>query len=72
VYAGLVVAPLKGRGLPQPPCPGKHFSGLITVAGWLGLGLSLGLRRLQTGKAHQYAVAVLLAIFVLAFYLGGH
>ncbi|MEO7426479.1 MAG: NADH-quinone oxidoreductase subunit L [Fibrobacteria bacterium] len=72
VYAAIVVAPLKAAAYLSRLVLESIFSGLITVTGWLGLGLSLGLRRLQTGKAHQYAVAVLLAIFVLAFYLGGH
>jgi NADH-quinone oxidoreductase subunit L len=72
VYAAIIVAPLKGAAYLCRLILESIFTGIITVTGWLGLGLSLGLRRLQTGKAHQYAVAVLLAIFVLAFYLGGH
>ena len=47
------------------------FTGVLTLGGWLGQGFSVGLRRLQTGKAHQYAIAMLLVIFALAFWLGG-
>jgi hypothetical protein len=41
------------------------------LAGWLGGIASLGLRRLQTGKASQYAMGVLLATFLLVFFLAG-
>ncbi|MEO6095322.1 MAG: NADH-quinone oxidoreductase subunit L [Fibrobacteria bacterium] len=72
VYAALITTPLKGAAYLSRLILENIFTGLPTVAGMLGRGLSLGLRRLQTGKAHQYAIGVLLAVFLLAFYLGGH
>ncbi len=72
LYEAVIVVPLKAAAYLSRLILENVFTGIITVTGWLGLGLSLGLRRLQTGKVHQYAVAVLLAIFILAFYLGGH
>jgi hypothetical protein len=70
VYAYVVVLPLKGAAILARLVLENVFSGALTLAGWLGQGFSLGLRRLQTGKAHQYAVGVLLAVFLLAFWLG--
>ncbi|HKP97999.1 MAG TPA: NADH-quinone oxidoreductase subunit L [Fibrobacteria bacterium] len=72
VYAAVIVMPLKGAAYLSRLVLENIFTGVITLTGWLGQGLSLGLRRLQSGKVHQYAIAVLLAVFVLAFYLGGH
>jgi NADH-quinone oxidoreductase subunit L len=72
VYTGVIVVPLKGAAYLSRLVLENIFTGIITVTGWLGQGFSLGLRRLQTGKAHQYAIGVLLAVFLLAFYLGGH
>ena len=72
VYAALIVTPLKGAAYLSRLVLENVFTGIITVTGWVGQGLSLSLRRLQTGKAHQYAVGVLLVVFVLAYYLGGH
>jgi NADH-quinone oxidoreductase subunit L len=70
-YAALITTPLKGAAYLSRLILENVFTGLLTVAGMLGRGLSLGLRRLQTGKSHQYAIGVLLAVFLLAFYLGG-
>ncbi|MDQ2999970.1 MAG: NADH-quinone oxidoreductase subunit L [Fibrobacterota bacterium] len=72
LYAVAVVAPLKGAAYLSRLVLENIFTGIITLAGWLGQGFSLALRRLQTGKAHQYAIAVLMAVFILAFYLGGN
>ncbi len=72
VYAAVLVTPLKGAAYLCRLVLENIFVGILTVAGWLGRGFSLSLRRLQTGKAHQYAIAVLLVVFLLAFYLGGH
>jgi hypothetical protein len=72
VYAYAIVIPLKGAAYLSRLILENIFTGILSLGGWLGQGLSLGLRRFQTGKAHQYAVAVLLAAFVLAYWLGGH
>ncbi|MDB5103212.1 MAG: NADH-quinone oxidoreductase subunit [Fibrobacteres bacterium] len=72
LYAAVIVVPLKGAAYLSRLIFENIFTGLLTIAGWLGQGFSLALRRLQTGKAHQYAIGVLLAIFLLAYYLGGH
>jgi hypothetical protein len=72
IYAVTVVAPLKGAAYLSRLILENIFTGVLTIAGWLGQGFSLALRRLQTGKAHQYAIGVLMAVFLLAFYLGGH
>jgi len=71
LYALIIVAPLKGAAYLCRLVLENIFTGLLTVTGWLGQGASLALRRLQTGKMHQYAVAMLLAVFMLAYYLGG-
>jgi len=70
VYAYVVVMPLKGAAYLARLVLENIFTGILTLAGWLGQGLSLGLRRFQTGKVHQYAVGMLLIIFLLAFWLG--
>jgi NADH-quinone oxidoreductase subunit L len=72
VYTALIEVPLKGAAYLSRLILENVFTGLITMTGWLGQGFSLGLRRLQSGKTHQYAIVVLVAVFLLAFYLGGH
>jgi NADH-quinone oxidoreductase subunit L len=71
VYAAVIVTPLKGAAYLSRLILENIFTGVITLAGMLGQSVSVGLRRFQTGKAHQYAVAVLLVVFMLAFWLGG-
>jgi len=71
LYAYAVLLPLKGFAYLSRLILENIFTGVLTLAGWLGQGFSLGLRRLQTGKAHQYAVAILLVVFLIAFWLGG-
>jgi NADH-quinone oxidoreductase subunit L len=71
VYAFIIVLPLKGAAYLARLILENIFTGVLTLGGWLGQGFSVGLRRLQTGKAHQYAIAMLLVIFALAFWLGG-
>ncbi len=71
VYALAIIAPLKGAAYLSRLVLENIFTGVLTMGGWLGRGFSLGLRRFQTGKAHQYAVAVLMAVFLLVFWLGG-
>jgi NADH-quinone oxidoreductase subunit L len=71
LYGLIIVAPLKGAAYLSRLILESIFSGALSAGGWIGQGLSLLLRRLQTGKANQYAMAVLLAVFLLAFYLGG-
>jgi hypothetical protein len=65
------VIPLKAAAYLSRLILESVFSGYLSVAGWLSKGLSLLLRRLQTGKANQYAMVVLVAVFLLAYYLGG-
>jgi NADH-quinone oxidoreductase subunit L len=71
-YAALIEAPLKGAAYLSRLVLENIFTGLITLTGLLGQGFSLALRRLQSGKTHQYAVVVMVAVFLLAYYLGGH
>ena len=71
IYALFIVTPLKGAAYLCRLILESLFSGALTAAGWIGQGFSLLLRRLQTGKANQYAMMVLLAVFLLAYYLGG-
>ena len=70
-YEYLIVIPLKAAAYLSRLILESIFSGYLSVAGWLSKGLSLLLRRLQTGKANQYAMVVLVAVFLLAYYLGG-
>jgi hypothetical protein len=70
LYAYAVVLPLKGLAYLCRLVLENIFTGVLTLAGWLGQGFSLGLRRFQTGKAHQYAVGILLVVFLIAFWLG--
>jgi NADH-quinone oxidoreductase subunit L len=72
VYAAVIVVPLKGAAYLSRLIFENIFTGLITLVGWIGQGFSMGLRRLQTGKAQQYAMGVLIAVFILAYYLGAH
>ena len=71
-YAALIEAPLKGAAYLSRLVLENIFTGLITLTGLLGQGFSLALRRLQSGKTHQYAIVVMVAVFLLAYYLGGH
>jgi hypothetical protein len=71
-YTALIEAPLKGAAYLSRLVLENIFTGLITLTGLLGQGFSLGLRRLQSGKTHQYALMVMVAVFLLAYYLGGH
>jgi NADH-quinone oxidoreductase subunit L len=71
-YAALIEAPLKGAAYLSRLLLENIFTGLITLTGLLGQGFSLALRRLQSGKTHQYAIVVMVAVFLLAYYLGGH
>ncbi len=70
-YAYLIIAPLKAAAYISRLILESLFTGIITVAGWIGEGGSLLFKQLQTGKVHQYALGVLLLAFLLAFYLGG-
>jgi hypothetical protein len=70
-YALLIVSPLKGAAWLGKLIFETFFTGILNLAGWLGELASLGLRRLQTGKANQYAMGVLLATFLLVFFLAG-
>jgi NADH-quinone oxidoreductase subunit L len=72
VYALAITNPLKALAYLSRLILENIFSGMLTIAGWLGQGLSLLLRRTQTGKANQYAMILFFVIFILAFYLGGH
>jgi hypothetical protein len=72
IYEMVIVAPLKGMAYLSRLVLENIFSGTLTLAGWLGQGLSLLLGKVQTGKANQYAIVVLVAVFLLAYYLGGH
>jgi NADH-quinone oxidoreductase subunit L len=72
IYEMVIVAPLKGMAYLSRLVLENIFSGTLTLAGWLGQGLSLLLSKVQTGKANQYAIVVLVAVFLLAYYLGGH
>jgi hypothetical protein len=70
LYAFAVVLPLKGAAYLARLVLENIFTGVLTLGGWLGQGFSAGLRRLQTGKAHQYALGVLVLVFALVFWLG--
>jgi NADH-quinone oxidoreductase subunit L len=70
LYGYAVVLPLKGAAYLARLILENIFTGVLSMGGWLGQGFSLGLRRLQTGKAHQYALGVLVLIFALVFWLG--
>ncbi len=71
VYAAILIGPLKALAYLSRLILETCFSGILTFAGWLGQGLSLLLRQLQTGKPNHYAMVVLVAVFLLACYLGG-
>ncbi|HLP40329.1 MAG TPA: NADH-quinone oxidoreductase subunit L [Fibrobacteria bacterium] len=71
LYAAVIVAPLKGAAWLGRLLFEGLFTGILNVAGWLGQLLSTLIRRLQTGKANQYAMGVLLATFILVFLLAG-
>jgi hypothetical protein len=70
LYAYAVVLPLKGAAYLARLVLENIFTGVLSMGGWLGQGFSVGLRRLQTGKAHQYALGVLVIVFALVFWLG--
>jgi hypothetical protein len=70
LYAFAVLLPLKGAAYLARLVLENIFTGVLTLGGWLGQGFSLGLRRLQTGKAHQYALGVMVIVFALVFWLG--
>lgn len=71
VYTYVIIVPLKSVAYLSRLILESIFQGLLTVAEWIGQGLSLLLRQLQSGKTHQYAMIVLAAILLLAVYLGG-
>ena len=71
VYAYVIIVPLKSLAYLSRLILESIFQGMLTVAEWIGQGLSLLLRQLQSGKTHRYAMIVLVAIVLLAVYLGG-
>ena len=71
VYALVVSTPLKGAAWLGKLLLESIFTGVLNAAGWLGQLASLLLRRIQTGRANQYAMGVLLATFILVFLLAG-
>ena len=71
VYALLITTPLQAAAWLGKLTLETAFSGVLTLAGWLGQLSSLLLRRLQTGKANQYALGVLVLTFLLVFFLAG-
>jgi NADH-quinone oxidoreductase subunit L len=71
VYHVTIVLPLQGAAFLARLVLESIFSGALTLAGWLGRIFSLLLRRFQTGKANQYALAILLFTFLLVFFLAG-
>lgn len=70
-YALVVTTPLKGAAWLGKLVLESLFTGVLNLAGWSGQLASLILRRLQTGKANQYAMGLLLATFILVFFLAG-
>jgi NADH-quinone oxidoreductase subunit L len=71
VYAVIVVLPLRAASFIARLILESIFTGALTLIGWLGRVFSLILRRFQTGKANQYAMAVLLFTILLVFFLAG-
>ncbi len=70
-YEYAILIPLKAAAYLSRLILESIFSGYLSAGGWLSKGLSHVLRLLQTGKANQYAMVVLVAVFLLAYYLGG-
>ncbi len=69
LYAAVVIAPLKGISWMLRLVLETVFMGIIGLVGFAAEGLSWSLRRFQTGKAHQYAMAVLVFAVVFALVL---
>lgn len=60
LYAVAVIAPLKGISWILRIVFESIFMGVLALFGMVADGLSWSLRRVQTGKAHQYAMGILL------------
>jgi NADH-quinone oxidoreductase subunit L len=71
LYSVIVVAPLQGAAWLSRLVLENVFTGILNLAGWLGRLFSVLLRRLQTGKANQYAMGVLVFTLLLVVYLAG-
>jgi NADH-quinone oxidoreductase subunit L len=65
VYAVAVIAPLKGVSWILRIVFESIFMGVLALFGMVAEGLSWSLRRFQTGKAHQYAMGIL--VFAVIF-----
>jgi len=72
LYAMIITSPLKGIAWVARLLFESIFMGLLGMAGLVAEGLSWSLRRLQTGKAHQYALGILIfgVLFGLVLFKG--
>ncbi|HAO99980.1 MAG TPA: NADH-quinone oxidoreductase subunit L [Fibrobacteres bacterium] len=69
VYAVVIVLPLRILAWTMRLVFETIFTGVLHVFEWIGAGLSLLLRQLQTGQAHRYAAFILLATAIAAWFL---
>jgi NADH-quinone oxidoreductase subunit L len=72
LYDRIIVLPLKVIAWTLALVFETLFIGVISLAGLLGRGLSASARRLQTGRAHHYALGILLGAVVLSAFLVFH
>ncbi len=69
VYALVFVWPLRAAGWLMRLLFENIFIGVLSALGWAAEGVSLLLRRLQSGRVQQYAAYLLLVAAVAAYFL---